>query len=104
MGVVAVDRFGYPDLVSFEKALLARARSLPGGETNIKCSLTHGSLEVDGFLWDRAGRSDCKSWRFEKGASFTGLSAQVPRRQGRSVVAGLDAASPSVPQPVEHVL
>ena len=74
VGVVAVDRFGHPDLVSFEKALLARARSLPGGETNIKCSLTHGSLEVDGFLWDRAGRSDCKSWRFEKGASFTSVS------------------------------
>ena len=74
VGVVTPAQLGASDLTDFEAQLLARARALPGGEANVKCSLERGSLRVDGFLWDRAGRSQCRSWRFHKGDEFSSVS------------------------------
>ena len=30
--------------------------------------------DAHGFQWDRVGRSDCRSWRFKRGDSFTSVS------------------------------
>lgn len=49
-------------------------RALPGGEGRIVCSLSRGELEVDGYLWDRAGMSVCKPWHFHADQAFTSVS------------------------------
>ena len=74
VGVAAVGKFGDADHAGFEARLLRRARSLPDGEATIRCSLERGSRRVEGFLWDRAGRSICKPWTFERGDWFTSVS------------------------------
>jgi hypothetical protein len=75
VGSVAVERMGAGATHDeFEKALLARARALPRGESTITCSLSRGLLEVDGYLWDRAGVSRCVPWTFARGDEFTSVS------------------------------
>ena len=85
VGVAAVTKFnGARDHDEFERQLLGRVRELDaearqrgvahGEETIVKCSLSRGSIRIDGFLWDRAGQSICTPWTFAKGDVFTSVS------------------------------
>jgi len=77
VGVVSADALGAASLEAVEERLLSTIRGLPGGDRRIICSLSRGLLEVDeypGYLWDRAGRSDCREWTFRRGDHFTSVS------------------------------
>ena len=78
MGVVTPQALGASSLDDFEAKLLGTARALGGaggGEDRVVCSLTRGTLrDADGYEWDRAGRSDCRAWRFRRGETFTSVS------------------------------
>jgi len=74
VGVVSPQALGADDLASFEASLLQRLRALPGGDGRLICSLERGLEQVDGFLWDRAGRSTCGEWRFHRGDDFASVS------------------------------
>jgi len=74
VNVVDVKRFGVQSLDEFEKLLKTRVRGLPRGEEAIVCSLSRGAVRIDGYIWDRAGRAECREWEFTKGGAFTSVS------------------------------
>ena len=77
VGVVSPQQLGSSDLQAFEATVRQRAKALggAGAEDAIICELSRGLVrDAHGFQWDRVGRSDCRSWRFKRGDSFTSVS------------------------------
>ena len=78
VGVVTPAQLGAASLDDFDAAVLRRARALPGalsaGDGRLVCSLERGEVVIEGFHWDRAGRSVCTEWAFARDEAFTSVS------------------------------
>lgn len=108
VGVVSVKQLGATSLADFSNQLLERARALDAGgrlEATLVCTLSRGNTRVadtgwpksDGFLWDRAGRSDCRAWRFRRGDECAPRASNPRRRRPAATRRPARRAAPRPP-------